>query len=82
MQAFRSIEGYLRKINEDYRVDGFARSLRDASKSDKTLRNYLDILLEYAELRNAIVHTLTSDGKPIAEPHKEVVRILNTLPKC
>ena len=81
MQAFRSIESYLRKINEDYRIDGFARSLRDASKSDKTLRNYLDILLEYAELRNAIVHTLTSDGKPIAEPHKEVVENIEHVAK-
>lgn len=88
MQAFRSIEGYLSRFNEDYRIDGFSRSLRDLSKRDKVLRSFLDMLLEYAELRNAIVHTLTSDAKPIAEPHDEVVqdieriaRMLNNPPK-
>jgi len=81
MQAFRSIEGYLRKINEDYRVDGFARSLRDASKSDKTLRNYLDILLEYAELRNAIVHTLTRANQ-LQNRIRKSSKTSNTLPKC
>ncbi|MBN2219133.1 MAG: CBS domain-containing protein [Kosmotogaceae bacterium] len=88
MHAFRSIEGYLSRFNEDYRIDGFSRSLRDLSKSDKVLRNFLDMLLEFAELRNAIVHTVTEDAKPIAEPHDEVVqeieriaRMLNDPPK-
>lgn len=88
VRVFGTTEGYLSRFNKDYRIDGFSRSLRGLSKSDRVLRSFLDILLEYAELRNAIVQTVTADTGPIAEPHGEVVqdieriaRMLNDPPR-
>jgi len=88
LRAFATTEGYFSRFNEDYRIDGYSRSLRGLSKSDKVLRSFLDILLEYAELRNVIVQTVTADTGPIAEPHDEVVqeieriaRMLNDPPR-
>ena len=88
MRVFGTTKGYFSRFNEDYRIDGFFRSLRGLSKSDKVLRSFLDILLEFAELRNAIVQTVTADTRPIAEPHGEVVqdieriaRMLNDPPR-
>ncbi|CCU83751.1 hypothetical protein BG32_13905 [Mesotoga sp. HF07.pep.5.2.highcov] len=88
VRAFATTEGEFSRFNEDNQIDEFSRSLRGLSKSDKVLRSFLEVLLEYSELRNAIVQTVTADTGPIAEPHGEVVqdieriaRMLNDPPR-
>ncbi len=88
VRVFGTTKGYFSRFNEDYRIDGFSGSLSGLSKSERVLRSFLHILLEYAELRNAIVQTVTADTRPIAEPHDEVVqdieriaRMLNDPPR-
>jgi predicted transcriptional regulator len=45
-------------------------------KQNATVRKYEDNLREFADLRNAIVHHRTSSEYVIAEPHFEVVELI------
>ena len=88
VRALERQKEYLSRFNEDYRIDGFSRSLRGLSKSDRVLRSFLDILLEYAELRNAIVQTVRALIPDLSQSYDEVVqdieriaRMLNDPPR-
>ncbi|NMB24962.1 MAG: CBS domain-containing protein [Firmicutes bacterium] len=57
------IEGYM----------GFSQLVRRVARADPMFAEFEDDLLEYAELRNAIVHELVEPARIIAEPHASVV---------
>lgn len=73
LRAFHSIEQHLKRTVRADRFESFATTLRHAAKSDPAVRRRETDLLEYAELRNAIVHREMGDGAPIAEPHARIV---------
>ncbi|WP_068675604.1 CBS domain-containing protein [Oceanobacillus sp. Castelsardo] len=52
---------------------GFSRAVRILQKSNPLIKRYKDDLLEFAELRNAIVHNRTDVSYVIAEPHDSIV---------
>lgn len=52
---------------------GFSRAVKILRDSNPIIRKYSDDLLEYAELRNAIVHDKTDATYVIAEPHDSIV---------
>lgn len=65
-----------------YRKDmSFSRSVRILSNSNAIVRKYMDDLLEYAELRNAIVHNKVDMTHAIAEPHDTVVERIKLIEK-
>lgn len=52
---------------------GFSRLVKITSKHHAILKRYRDDLLEFAQLRNAIVHNRVDTEYAIAEPHISVV---------
>ncbi|GAA5417329.1 hypothetical protein Pryu01_02392 [Paraliobacillus ryukyuensis] len=71
--AFNKIEKFFDKQIEDKKYIPFYRSVQRLSHTHPVVKRYKDDLLEYSELRNAIIHERTEADYAIAEPHNEVV---------
>ena len=75
LDAFASVERYLRlRVAADTHMP-FSRMLRQVASDDSLLACFSDDLREFADLRTAIVHE-RGGGRAIAEPHDEVVLVL------
>lgn len=72
LAAFNRIEGYLREHLNGRRDVGFTGNVRQLAPRNALVRMYSEPLLQYAKLRNIIIHTLREDFI-IAEPHILVV---------
>ena len=83
LRAFNRIEKHLKVQARVSQSDSFSSAVKAAAGSDGAVRRNATHLLEYAELRNAIVHDGMGKDHPIAEPHEETVahieRILGLL---
>jgi CBS domain-containing protein len=73
LKAFNQIERELHRRVQADKFESFASSVKKAASSDGAVRRFRVDLLEYAELRNAIVHDGLGDDLPIADPHPETV---------
>ncbi|WP_112180579.1 MULTISPECIES: CBS domain-containing protein [Paraliobacillus] len=71
--AFNKIEAFFDKAINEKRHLSFYRSVQLLKRSNAIVDRYQDDLLEYAELRNAIIHERTDTNYAIAEPHDDVV---------
>jgi predicted transcriptional regulator len=73
-EAYNKIDALLRrKINTDRGIS-FCQVVATASSGDATVRFYKVDLLEYADLRNAIVHERGHAPFLIADPRNDAVR--------
>lgn len=78
LAAFRQIEETLRRDEQGRsRRHSFAE-LVDYSRRP-AVAHHRRALKDLAELRNAIVHRATGDGRPIAEPHDDTVALIENL---
>lgn len=77
--AFNKIEKLLKEINASKDYVTFFKSIDLASRKNATVRKYEDDLREFADLRNAIVHHRTSTEYVIAEPHTEIVELIEQI---
>lgn len=77
--AFNKIEKLLKEINGSKDYVTFFKSIDLAAKKHSTVRKYEDDLREFADLRNAIVHHRTSTEYAIAEPHTEIVELIEQI---
>jgi hypothetical protein len=75
ISAFNAIEAWLRRRASDSQYRSFAKLVRN-ERGDRVVRRYVQDLLEYAELRNAITH---APSRPIAEPTNEAVADLEAI---
>ncbi len=73
LSAFNKIADYLRRMTKEKKETSFSALVTKASNSDHAVRRYATDLLEFNDLRNAIVHERT-DSHVIAEPNDEAVR--------
>ncbi len=72
LDAFTDIEHKLKEIcHEQYHM-GFLELIRKAQSFNKVVRKFSTDLKEFAELRNAIIHT-RRENFVIAEPHDDIV---------
>ncbi|GGA85259.1 CBS domain-containing protein [Ornithinibacillus halotolerans] len=71
--AFNRIDKAMDAELENSKGFGFAKSVRILTKYNAIVRKYKDDLLEFAELRNAIVHNRMDTELVIAEPHDSIV---------
>jgi CBS domain-containing protein len=78
LAAFHAIEHHLRRIGGTPARLPFYRALDEAARRSPEARRFADDLREYADLRNAIVHSARGD-EPIAEPHRDVVEHLQRI---
>lgn len=72
LTTFNKIDKELKNILQSNDV-GFSKTVRILRDSNAVVKRYSDDLLEFAELRNAIVHNTVEMDKSIAEPHDAVV---------
>lgn len=73
LSAFNSIEKHLSKKRNTHNYIRFSQAIDIAKKEDAIVRRYANDLLEFADLRNAIVHERTEPNFVIAEPHDSTV---------
>ncbi|WP_047979801.1 CBS domain-containing protein [Ornithinibacillus contaminans] len=71
--AFNRIDKALDSELNQSRGIGFSKAVRILAKYNAVVNRYKEDLLEYAELRNAIVHNRMDTIHVIAEPHDSVV---------
>ncbi|MDY0407725.1 hypothetical protein [Paracerasibacillus soli] len=82
LTAYNRIEKYLKVQVHDKRELGFSRMVRMLSKSNAVLKQYQDDLLEFAQLRNAIVHNRVDTTYVIAEPHLSIVEQIERIERA
>ncbi|TFB22913.1 CBS domain-containing protein [Filobacillus milosensis] len=72
--AFNKIEKYLNDhLGGNGHHTGFSQAVNKVSQNHKIVQRFKDDLLEFAVLRNAIVHERTEPEYVIAEPHESTV---------
>lgn len=79
LTAFSRIEQSMKDIIEAKEHMSFFKLVDKAKRKHPLIRRYEDDLREYADLRNAIVHHRTSTEFVIAEPHDEVVELIEKI---
>lgn len=75
---FNRIEKELRKLLKR-RYVGFTKSVKLLRRDNPVVKRYAEDLLEYAELRNAIVHNKVNTNFAIAEPHDSVIEAMRKI---
>ena len=78
LNAYARIEQALRKIVAPDRFLKFYELVNCAAKSEPIVKEYRSDLLEFGELRNAIVHN-RADGRVIAEPDDDAVAAIERI---
>lgn len=78
--AFNQIQDSLENLLKIYNR-GFTDLVRLGSTKHKIIKEFYDELLQYAKLRNAIVHDKIELGYYIAEPHEKVVQRIEHIAK-
>ncbi|WP_440895052.1 CBS domain-containing protein [Amphibacillus sp. Q70] len=77
--AFNKIEKYFDQELNDTRYVPFHRAVLRLKMNNAIVNRYHNDLLEYSELRNAIVHERTKINYTIADPHVEVVEAIERI---
>lgn len=73
LDAFSEIESVFKSWNNTTRSYSFSNYVHHYAKTHSLIKRYRDDLLEYSQLRNAIVHDRAGNNEIIAQPHEEVV---------
>lgn len=81
LTAFNRIEKKLRAIINNGRNIGFSKMVHMLKNRNAIVGRYSDDLLEFAELRNAIVHNKVDMAHVIAEPHESTVKRVERIEK-
>ena len=77
---YNKIDEYLRNQLKVGKNVSHSHLIKEVSKSNSLIRNNKDILIQFAQLRNAIVHNSNRDkAHPIAEPHPSIVNQYETI---
>ncbi|WP_067840060.1 CBS domain-containing protein [Amphibacillus sediminis] len=74
--AFNKIEQFFEQELNDAHYVPFVRAAQQLSQTNTVINRYLNDLLEFSELRNAIIHERTEIQYTIAEPHDQVVEAI------
>ena len=81
--AYNKIDALLRKKIDGTKATSFSQIVNQAAEKDPTVRAVKDDLMEYGDLRNAIVHDRGKAPVLLADPRDDVVvsieKILNRL---
>jgi len=77
--AFNKIEKALKEYTQIDKHLPFARLINIVKKTNPIIRRYHDDLKEFSDLRNAIVHDTTNTEYAIAEPHDDIVVLIEKI---
>lgn len=78
--SFNRIERKLKSLLKNKYI-GFSKSVKILKEQNPIVKRYAEDLLEYAELRNAIVHNKINTNYAIAEPHDSVIKSIKKVEK-
>ncbi|MCM3739633.1 CBS domain-containing protein [Oceanobacillus luteolus] len=81
LTAFNRIEKKMKEIINNGRNLGFSKMVHMLKHRNAIIGRYSDDLLEFAELRNAIVHNKVDMTYAIAEPHGSTVSRIECIEK-
>lgn len=73
LNAFTQLETLFKRMSEDSKVRNFSTYVHYYSKHNEVVKMYRDDLLQFAQLRNAIVHERVEGDEVIADPHPAIV---------
>ena len=73
IQLYNELDHWLKKLSERRGSVPFWKRIREAAKREPALNRYLDDLLEFHELRNAIIHHRSYPAELLAMPTQETV---------
>jgi len=73
LAAYHSVEQLMRRMSGNDSRESFRHLVDEMSKENAVVRRYRDDLIEFSELRNAIVHERVSPDYLIAVPLRETV---------
>lgn len=71
LNYYNEIDAFLKKDGNYVYYESYTQKVNKSK--NKSVERYKEELIAFGELRNAIVHNPYFDGKPIAEPHEEIV---------
>lgn len=74
LTSFNRIDKRLKSFLTKKKDVGFTRAVKILRNSNAVVKRYSNDLLEFAELRNAIVHNKIDTDYAIAEPHDSIVK--------
>lgn len=74
--AFNKIEKLMKSLVKEKDHMSFFKAIDLSKKEHAAIRKYEDDLREFGDLRNAIVHHRTEAEYAIAEPHTEIVELI------
>ncbi|WP_303968712.1 CBS domain-containing protein [Sporosarcina ureae] len=77
--AFNRIDKSLMKITDMPSHLSFSKKIAKAKSQNALIARYEDELHEFSSLRNAIVHNRTGFDYAIAEPHDEIVELIESI---
>lgn len=75
---FNRIDNFLKNLQSKENHESFSKMVKKAAKSNAMIRQYKDDLIEFAELRNAIVHDYRNPPA-IAEIHESIVKEIRAI---
>ncbi len=78
LNAFAAVEGALKQITQRH-DSSFTTNVTLAAQTNSYVKLKKDQLIEYAQLRNAIVHHRVDYDEVIAEPHLAVVEAFESI---
>lgn len=79
--AFNKIEKIMKGMVDQNGHISFFKAIELSKKEHAAIRKYEDELREFGDLRNAIVHHRTEVEYVIAEPHTEIVELIEHIEK-
>jgi len=71
LNYYNEIDAFLKKDGNYIYYESYTQKVNKSK--NKSVQRYKEELIAFGELRNAIVHNPYFDGKPIAEPRREIV---------
>lgn len=77
--AYNRIDKALLKMTNLASHMSFSRKIDKAKEMNALIRQYEDDLREFGSLRNVIIHNRTGHQYAIAEPHDEVVKLIEMI---
>lgn len=81
LEDFVQIEMFLKKYLDAPKV-GFTQMVHMAAKTHPVIKRHVSELIEFSQLRNAIVHNRAGEDVAIAEPHDRICEDISLILKA
>lgn len=81
LDSFIALEDLFKKSLNSERNLGFTQSVHVLSRTNPLIAQYREDLIQFSQLRNAIVHERVNHSEVIATPHPDIVKKIEKIKK-